>query len=365
MDVARVLEATSELITPVGVIDDEIVERNLARMAKLAANHSVKLRPHAKTHKSGEMARRQIAHGATGVTCATMTEAEVFAGAGVDDILIAHPPVGQPKLKRLAAVRERVKRLAVSLDSVEIAKALPSGIDVYWEVDPGQHRLGTLPGEPTANAVRQLLRAIGAERFRGLISHGGHAYASTSLEQRQRAAHEEADSLLSSAELLRNDGIEIGELSVGSTPTAGLNLRSGITEMRPGTYIYGDANNVALGSIRLEDCALAVVATVVSIHPDRIVVDAGSKALSADLRVGLLRGYGMVLDHPNITVERLSEEHAVLTGSFGDLRVGEGLVIVPSHACTVANLHPAMLLLSPDGKTRWLKRDAHGWDSRY
>src|SRR3989442_6150830 len=145
MDVERILAATEDIITPVAVVDEEVVERNLAWMAKLAADHKVKLRPHAKTHKSAYMAQRQMAHGAIGLTCATFTEAEVFADAGVDDLLIAHPPVGQPKLERLVALAGRVKRLAVSLDDVGIARALPPSVGGLWEVDPGQHRVGTLP----------------------------------------------------------------------------------------------------------------------------------------------------------------------------------------------------------------------------
>src|SRR5947207_13984521 len=187
MALERVLAATKDIITPFAVVDEEIVERNLARMAKLAADHNVKLRPHAKTHKSSYMAQRQMAHGAVGLTCATFTEAEVFAEAGVEDLLIAHPPVGRPKLERLAALARRVKRLAVSLDDVDIAKSLPASVEVLWEVDPGQHRIGTLQGEPTVKAVQELLRAIGAERFRGLMTHGGHVYAATNQQERQMA----------------------------------------------------------------------------------------------------------------------------------------------------------------------------------
>src|SRR5438552_11521295 len=303
MDVERILAATEDIITPVAVVDEEIVERNLARMAKLAADNNVKLRPHAKTHKSVYMAQRQMAHGAVGLTCATFTEAEVFADAGVDDLLIAHPPVGRPKLERLAALASRVKRLAVSLDDVGIAKSLPASVEVLWEVDPGQHRIGTLPGEPTVQAVQELARAIGAERFRGLITHGGHVYAATNQKERQLAADQETDSISTTADLLRSAGIQVRELSVGSTPTAGLALRGGITEIRPGTYIYGDANQVTLGSQRLEDCALAVVATVVSTPaPNRVVVDAGSKSLSSDLRVAGLHSYGMVIGREDLLV---------------------------------------------------------------
>ena len=366
MDVERILAATEAIITPVAVVDEEIVERNLARMAKLASDNKVKLRPHAKTHKSAYMAKRQMAHGAVGVTCATYIEAEVFADAGVDDLLIVHPPVGKPKLERLAALAKRIKRIAVSLDDVGIAKSLPETVEVLWEVDPGQHRIGTAPGEPTVKAVQELVRAIGPDRFRGLITHGGHVYAATSQKERQLAADQETDSISITADTLRRPGIEVRELSVGSTPTAGLALRGGITEMRPGTYIYGDANQVTVGSQRLEDCALVVVATVVSTPaPDRAVVDAGSKALSADLRIAGLSGHAMVLGWNDLTVARLSEEHAVLTAAERTgLTVGSRLIIMPAHACTTVNLHPAFLLLSGGSQARWLPVDARGWQQQ-
>src|SRR5881392_965637 len=195
MDVERILAATADIITPVAVVDEEVVEGNLVRMAKLAADHNVKLRPHAKTHKSAYMAKRQMAHGAVGLTCATFTEAEVFADAGVDDLLIAHPPVGKPKLERLAALAARVKRLAVSLDDVGIAKTLPPTVEVLWEVDPGQHRIGTLPGEPTVEAVEELVRAVGTDRFRGVITHGGQVYAATNQRERHIAAVQENEAV--------------------------------------------------------------------------------------------------------------------------------------------------------------------------
>src|SRR5919198_1769255 len=214
MELPRILAVTEEMITPLAVVDEEVVERNLARMAKLAADHNVKLRPHAKTHKSGYMARRQVAHGAVGLTCATLTEAEVFANAGVDDLLIAHPPVGRAKLERLAVLATQVRRLAVSLDNVEVATSVPTGVDGIWEVDTGQHRIGTLRGKATVTAVRELIQAIGNQRFRGLITHAGHAYAATNQGERQRAADQESDGLIETADVLRHAGIEVRELSV-------------------------------------------------------------------------------------------------------------------------------------------------------
>jgi D-serine deaminase-like pyridoxal phosphate-dependent protein len=365
MNSERILSATEDVITPVAVVDEEIVERNLARMAKLAADHHVKLRPHAKTHKSAYMAKRQMAHGAVGLTCATYKEAEVFADAGVDDLVIAHPPVGAPKLRRLAALADRVRRLGVSLDSVEVAEALPQAVEMLWEVDPGAHRIGTPPGEATVKAVRALVDAIGQKRFRGLITHGGQVYGATNQRERQTAAEQEADAVTESAELIRKAGIEVRELSIGSTPTAGLALGRGITEMRPGTYIYGDANQVTLGSQRLEDCALAIVATVVTTPArDRAVADAGSKALSGDLRVGGLGGHGIVIGHPDLTIARLSEEHAVLTAASRStaLEIGDRIVIIPAHACTVVNLHPRVLLVSERG-IKSFPVDARGWET--
>src|SRR5438445_3586715 len=138
MDVERILAATEDIITPFAVVDEEVVERNLAGMAKLAADNKVRLRPHAKTHKSAYMAQRQMAHGAVGLTCATFTEAEVFADAGVEDLLIAHPPVGRPKLERLAALAKRVKRLAVSRDDVGMPESRPARVGVIVAVGPGE-----------------------------------------------------------------------------------------------------------------------------------------------------------------------------------------------------------------------------------
>jgi D-serine deaminase-like pyridoxal phosphate-dependent protein len=349
--------------TPVAVVDEAVMEANLRRMAEFATASGVRLRPHAKTHKSIEVARRQLALGATGLTVATLTEAETFAAAGVDEILIAHPTVGQVKLRRLGSLAARLGRLAVALDDVGIASTLPAQVDVMWEVDTGQHRIGTPSGEETVRAVAELVRAIGQSRFRGLITHGGHAYQAKDDVERRTAAAEEANGLLESAAMLRALGIEVRDLSIGSTPTVGAHSLEGITEIRPGTYVYGDANQVTLGVMRLEDCALAVAACVVSTPAeDRAVIDAGSKALSADLRVPGMSGFGIVVDRPHLNVARLSEEHAVLTaaGATG-LSVGDFVVIVPTHVCTVVNLHPEIAIFDGGGTVRWQTIEARGW----
>ena len=363
MDAEFALAASAPFETPVAVVDERLMEENLRRMAALAAAAGIALRPHAKTHKSTHVAHRQLAHGAIGLTVATLTEAEMAARAGAGDILLAHPPVGDAKLRRLEKLAAAVNRLGVSVDDVEVARALPAAVDVLWEVDTGLRRLGTPPGEATVAQVHELLHHIEPARFRGLLTHGGHAYMAANDGARRQAAAEEAGGLRETAELLRASGVEVRELSVGSTPTAGHSgEQHGITELRPGTYVYGDANQVVLRSQLQEQCALGVVATVIGAYPDRVVVDAGSKAISADLRVPGLNGYGMVVANREPVLERLSEEHGVITGAPA-LRVGDRVVILPAHACTTVNLHPA-LLFAGDGQPRWVPVDARGWRSR-
>jgi len=345
------------------VVDVAVMERNLAAMARLAASAGVRLRPHAKTHKTPLVARRQLEHGAAGLTVATLREAEVFAESGIDDLLLAHPPAGRAKLDRLARIGESVRRLAVSLDSLELAGTVPESVEVLWEVDTGLRRIGTPPGEATVEAVLRLVEGIGPARFRGLITHAGHAYAAARPEDREAVAAQEAVGLIETGAMLRARGIPVLELSVGSTPTAPYAGRfDGITEMRPGTYVFGDANQVTLGSQTLEDCALAVVGSVISTPArDRAVMDAGSKALSADLRVPGLDSFGIVLGREDLTVDRLHEEHAVIGGAgAGGLRIGDRLVIVPAHACTTVNLHPALLYVT-DREATWHPVEARGW----
>jgi D-serine deaminase-like pyridoxal phosphate-dependent protein len=364
MNLERALAAAADLETPVAVRDDAAMERNLVRMAAIAERAGVSLRPHAKTHKSTAVARRQLEHGASGLTVATLQEAEVFASAGVADILVAHPPVGQAKLSRLAHLAGRLERLAVCVDDVDLAKQVPASVEILWEVDTGLHRVGTAAGEPTVAAVRQLLSAIGEDRFRGLLTHGGHSYRATSQAERRAAAADESVGLAETAESLRAAGIEVREVSVGSSPTAGFAPEfKGITEIRPGTYVYGDAGQVALGSQDLDDCALAIVATVVSAPADdRCVLDTGSKSISADRIVPALDGYGIVLGRPDLAVARLSEEHAVLsaTGRTG-LKVGDRVAIVPTHVCTTVNLHPYLLTFGVGDQVRWEPVTARGW----
>ncbi|MDQ6691708.1 MAG: alanine racemase [Candidatus Dormibacteraeota bacterium] len=364
MNLAAALEAAADLETPLAVRDDTAMERNLLRMASLARHAGIRLRPHAKTHKSPAVARRQMDLGAVGLTVATLQEAEVFADAGITDLVIAHPTVGRAKLSRLGHLCDRLERIAVALDNVAVARDLPGAVEVLWEVDTGQHRIGTAPGEATRAAVAELVGEIGQGRLRGLMTHGGHAYRAAGESAARTAAAAESEEIAKTAQLLRDSGIKVREVSVGSTPTARFAGEfAGISEMRPGTYVYGDAGQVALGSHEIEDCAVAVVATVVSTPaPDRSVVDAGSKSISSDRLVPTLDGYGIVIGHPHLAISRLSEEHAVLTGEPNSrLKVGDRVVLIPAHVCTTVNLHAYLLAFEPGGKAKWDPVTARGW----
>ena len=358
------LAAAAPYTTPLAVVDETVMQANITAMQRLADTVGAALRPHAKTHKSARVAWLQLQAGARGLTVATLREAEYFAQSGVADLLLVHPPVGAPKKARLAALAERVSHLTVAVDSLEAALQVPKTVELLWEVDTGHHRLGTLPGVQTVEAVKRLVDLIGIERFKGLLTFPGHVYQKAEQEEQREIAHEEIGLLRETAELLRGQQIEVREISVGSTPTAGFAAEvEHMTELRPGVYVYGDANQVALGSKSLDECALGVVATVVSTPAlDRAVIDAGTKALSVDAAVPRLTGFGKVVDHPDLTLERLSEEHGVLVSKAGTgLRIGEQVIVIPVHCCTTVNLHEKILMVSAEGSATWDETGARGW----
>lgn len=324
------------------MIDLDQVEQNIRRMQSIADAAGVKLRPHTKTHKAPFFARMQVEAGARGITCAKLGEAEVMADAGFTDILIAYPLIGPAKMERLAALAARVERLTLSLDSYEVAEALSAvgerigrPLDVYLEVDTGQHRVGRQPGADAISFARGLERYPGI-RLTGVMSHAGPAWKAGSEEEARAFARSEAEELVAIKAALGRPELEV---SVGATPTAHLvGEMSGITEMRPGTYIFYDRNSLGLGLVQESECAARVLTTVVS-HgaPGRAVVDAGSKSLAMDPhRDG---GHGHVLGWPGISLAKLTEEHGQL--EFPEempIAVGERFQVIPNHICPAINL---------------------------
>ena len=334
-----------DLETPAVVIDLDRLEANVARMSAAARDAGVRLRPHCKTHKIPEIARLQLEAGASGVTLAKTGEAEVFADAGISDIFLAYPVIGAARAKRLLALAGRV-RIAVGADSPEGARSLGDvfagagrRLDVMLEIDTGLSRTGVLPERaPEAAARLAELRGI---RVRGIFTHAGQAYGGETPAAVAAVGTHEGTAMADVARAVRAAGVPVEEVSVGSTPSAASAMRvAGVTECRPGTYVFFDASEVSLGVCRLEDCAMTILATVVSVPaPDRAVVDAGSKTLSSDPLRPRAAGHGFVLGHAT-RIDRLSEEHGVIRVEPGDsFRVGERVAILPNHACVVTNLH--------------------------
>lgn len=335
-----------EIDTPEIMVDADILERNIARMAEAVAAKGLALRPHAKTHKIPEIAALQAAAGAAGLTVATIGEAEVFAEHGVTDLFIAYPlwvgPRQAERLRRLAAVA----RVAVGTDSVGAARAMGAAlgdaagtIEVLVEVDSGHHRSGVAPSD----AVDVARGAADAGlRVAGVFTFPGHSYAPGMPAE---AAAQEQRALAEAAGLLAAAGFEVTRVSGGSTPSALLTEAGATTEVRPGVYVFGDAQQLELGRCAPEDIALTVAATVVSRHegdavvPRRIVLDAGSKVLGGD-RPAWTTGFGRLADFPEARITALSEHHATVV--FPERAplpgLGERLRVIPNHVCVAVNL---------------------------
>ena len=350
--------------TPRLILDLARLERNIVEMAHRVETRHAVLRPHFKTHKSPEVLRRQLSAGATGVTVATIHEAEVAIEGGATDVLIAHPPVGRAKLDAIEALLGQA-RVIVACSEPEHVRALADigrPVDFYWEVDSGAARLGTPPGEETAEALHSV-RDLRRVRLAGVMTFPGHAYGAHDESELKAVAAEEANALRDTAQALEARGISPGVLSAGSTPLAA-HGDDVATEYRFGNYVFNDATQVALGSATLDDCALSVEATVIG-RPssEYLILDAGSKALASERMSPNTRAFGLVRGHPELTLERLYEEHGVcrVTGNNG-LAIGDRVEVVPNHACTCANLHAFYSVHMTDGSTERWPVVARGWE---
>ena len=352
----------SDLPTPQVLIDRHRLENNIDRVQQMASAAGMRLRPHAKTHKSPEVAKMQIARGAVGICCAKIGEAEVFADAGIADIRLPYP-VNPANAPRLLALLDRAS-ISIIIDDLDVARgwsdvmaATGRTLDVLVKVDVGFHRCGIDPDADPLGFVQQIA-SLPNLRLRGLLSHAGHGYHAASEDELCAVAQQEVETLTRIRDGAARSGISLDEVSVGATPTLRHSVRQrGVTELRPGNYVYFDRTQLALGAARLDDCALTVLATVVARHPGRIILDSGSKTLTNDTARGILKtpGYGAVLTaageiDPALSIERLSEEHATVR-TVGDtaLRTGDRVRVLPNHACTVSNLVDVVRLV--EGET--------------
>ena len=341
------MSTIADLDTPALLFDLDVVERNIAEMAGVARAAGVRLRPHTKTHKSPEIARMQLEAGAAGITVAKLGEAEVMVDVGLNDVLVAYPLVGEAKLARFRGLLERAD-LRATTDSVEVAeglgrvgRSLGRDIPVLIEVDTGLHRVGSAPGGPTVELAQRVAAVAGVEVI-GLLTHAGHAYRSAGPDELRATAEREGLDLVMTAAACAEAGIELRELSVGSTPTARIVADvEGVTEIRPGTYVFNDVQQLRLGVASETACAATVLTTVVA-HPtdERFVLDGGSKAFTSDGGDGPpFPGRGVVVGRPELRIDFMNEEHAVghRTGA-DDVRIGERLRVIPLHACATVNM---------------------------
>ncbi|MBS1855023.1 MAG: alanine racemase [Acidobacteria bacterium] len=357
----------SEIDTPALVVDLDVMERNLARVASYAQEHGMRLRPHTKTHKSVRIGKRQMALGAAGLTVAKVSEAEVMAAAEPAELLIAYPIIGQAKLARLSEVARRT-RVTVAVDSVfaarqisDAARAAQVEIGILAEVDVGLGRVGVPPTE-----LVHLAEAIGKLphlRLEGITFYPGHI---KSLDDAGLAALAALNTLLGEIlEHLQAAGIEPRIVSGGSTPTLFHSHEvAGLSEIRPGTYVFNDINTVRSGACALEDCAATIHATVVSTaRPGHMIIDGGSKTFSSDrLSTGAEVTFGYFPEAPGARFHKMNEEHGYvdLAQAGAEFHEGDRVRVIPNHICVAVNLHEQVYGVRGDTVEEVWRVDARG-----
>lgn len=370
----------SDLLTPALLVDLDRLDANIAAMQARADAWGVRLRPHAKTHKTAEIAQRQLGAGAAGLTVATVAEAEAFAAAGVRDLLLATPVVTEAAFRRIDALREDGVAVGFTVDTLAGARRaaayfgpLQTAVDVLIEVDTGHGRNGVAWDDPDAADLVAEIAALPGLTVAGVLTHGGHVYGGpaegeTAAEALARASAEERDRVLAFATRLGAAGLLLPQttvVSLGSTPTISAfepAERDGfrVTEIRPGNYVFGDAEQVALGSVAPRDCALVCVTTAISKHrgedgTERVIVDAGKKTLTTDRPAGS-ETYGVVLysprtmvPNPHAAVTALSEEHGFVDTPGGSIYdVGDPVFVLPNHACVAVAARPRLVAVRGD-----------------
>ena len=339
-----------DLETPALLVDLDRLEANLARAAGYCAEHGLRLRPHTKTHKTPDIGRMQLDGGAAGLTVAKVGEAEVMAASGAADMLIAYPLLGESKWRRAIAVAGKTN-LSAALDNAPAARGLArhaaaAGVEIgiLVEADLGMGRCGLAPGGGLVDLAREIAGMPGL-RLDGLMFYPGHV--NLAAPEGETAFTKIARDLETIYDDFRRDGLPLDTVSGGSTPTLFHSHRlPGLTEIRPGTYVFNDCMQVAMGSCAWEQCAASVMTTVVSTPREgAAIVDGGSKTFSSDPARPAGSGlYGRVTDDPAVSFYKMSEEHGFLDvrGAALKIRIGDRLRIIPNHICTAVNMHESI-----------------------
>ena len=366
----KIVSLSPQIDTPALVIDHTRLLTNIRKMQKLANDASVQLRPHTKTHKSVYIAREQIKEGATGITVAKLGEAEVMFQAGIKNIFIANQITHPLKLQRLFILYNKAT-IAVGIDNIQQINILRKiftnenhPLSVLIEIDSGFHRCGVEPGIRLIDIAESISKEPGLV-LKGIFTHAGHVYNAKSLSEIQKIGTAEGQIMQTAVDMLTSHGMEIETVSVGATPTVKYSLKNSvITEIRPGNYVFYDNIQLDLGSCKLSECSLYILATVISQPGDhRIVIDAGSKSLSLDLGghgSQINDSYGKLLN-VNGKIAQLSEEHGIihLTNPM-NIDIGSPVLILPNHACAVTNLFPQYYLFENNKIKKKINIDARG-----
>jgi D-serine ammonia-lyase len=370
-------ESVPDLRTPAFIVELSNVRSNAARMLNKAQNWGIQLRPHVKTHKTKELARIQVDPNFGGITVSTMAEALYFAEAGFEDITYAFP-LGVDKISDAWSLAEKIS-FGVTIDHQDTLAAITaypsdssSRLGVWIKLDTGANRAGLQVRDPKFIDLTKQILVCPRLQFLGVLTHAGQSYTDASRESLLETAVYEAESLRLAAKLLHENGIDCPGLSLGSTPVASINsdpdLYTGITEMRPGNYLFYDRYMAESGHCTMNDVACFVATRIVGLYPERnlILVDAGALAMSKDRGPTHLSaynvGYGIVRDYPDLEFERLSQEHGMIrcTSGFDRFNIGTVLEIIPNHSCLTAAMFPNYHLIE-NGEVIGTIHPVRGW----
>ena len=368
-----------ELRTPALILDKDRLQANLDRMAARARKLKVNLRPHMKTAKSIEIARLAAQGQSGGITVSTVAEAEYFARAGFTDILYG-VGITPDKLEDIAAVQSLGAKLIMILDNPDTAlavaertKTLSGPFRFLIEIDSGQHRTGLLPDDPAVLDCAHILSNSPNCELLGTMTHGGHSYNCENITEIKNVAEAERSAVVTAAKAIRETGLTCPIVSVGSTPTAlHAECLDGVTEMRPGVYMFGDLFQCSIGSCTLDDLALSVLVSVNAWREEeqRAMVDAGALALSLDRGAPDENGdyaYGMATDVEGCPlagqprIRQVNQEHGFLMGLNIKPDIGKRLRILPNHACSTAAQYETYHVINGNGLVidRWQRTG--GW----
>lgn len=351
--IARLLP---EIPTPAILIEQQVMRANVATMQRKVDSAGLALRPHIKTHKMPELALLQMTNGAKGIAAATLHEAHVMANAGITDIQVANEIIQPSSIPRFFELAQKVnsccaidsKKGAAKLSEYFQARSMQA--QVLVDINTGLNRTGLKPDEEAFQFYQEVNDLPGLIA-KGIMTHAGHAYGAEDEAEVAAIAEQEAKQMLNLADRLQSAGFQVSEISIGATPTARFSTAfSGITELRVGNYIFNDRTQVHLGSAQVSDCALTVLATVISVpHAGRAVMNAGSKALTMDKGAHgkeQVSGFGKIQGKYGV-ISRLSEEHGVIDFDPGqaNYEVGDTIRIIPNHACLVVNLYDKAYLV--------------------